>query len=129
MLAINFIFCRNCVVGISASRVINRISQGMLVIVSPKMWCAPNHYHEERKLSVGLNPTSISKHDLGNLLIPTIHILWCCREHDDAMFNNFDQTFHHPITLRPLGCYVLMVDIVVLTHNIKFCYPFPSIIN
>ncbi len=45
------------------------------------------------------------------------------------MLDGLDHALHHPIALRPLKCSELMLDFVVLAHQLEFCSPFSTIVS
>ncbi len=45
------------------------------------------------------------------------------------MLDGLDDALRHPIALRPLRCSALMLDPIVLAHQIKFCSPFSTIVS
>ncbi len=45
------------------------------------------------------------------------------------MLDGLDHAFCHPIALRPLRCNALMLDSVVLAHQLEFYSPFSTIIS
>jgi hypothetical protein len=63
------------------------------------------------------------------MLVPTIHIAWCCSKNSDAMLDGLDHALRHTIALRPLRCSALMLDSVVLAHHLEFCSPFSTIVS
>ncbi len=45
------------------------------------------------------------------------------------MLDGLDNALRHPIALKPLRCSALMLDPVVLAHQIEFCSPFSTIVS
>jgi hypothetical protein len=76
-----------------------------------------------------LDSTSVSKQNLGQLLIPTICVGGRSGKYGYAMLDGLDHTLGHPIALRPLGCSTLVLNCIVLTHHIELCSPLPPIIS
>jgi len=103
--------------------------QRLQVVVSPQTRCAASKNHKWRKFSTCLDPTSVSKQNLGQLLIPTFCVGRSSCEHSYAMLDSLNHTLGHPIALRPLGRSALVLDRIVLAHRIELCNPLPPIIG
>jgi hypothetical protein len=46
------------------------------------------------KLGANLDSTFIPKHDLGELLIPTVYVFWCCKEYGDSGYTIIKISFN-----------------------------------
>jgi hypothetical protein len=112
---------------LNATPFISLSSQSLQVVVCPQTRCAANKNHERGELSACLDPTSVSKQNLGQLLIPTIRVGGRSGKHDYAMLDGLDHTLCHPIALRPLGCSALVLDCIVLTHHIELAAHSPPL--
>ncbi len=45
------------------------------------------------------------------------------------MLDGLDHALRHPIALRPLRCILLMLDSIVLAHQLELCSPFSTIVR
>jgi len=45
------------------------------------------------------------------------------------MLDGLDHALCHPIALRPLNCSALMLDPIVLAHQLELCSPFSTIVS
>jgi len=112
-----------------ATPFISLSNQSLQIVVCPQTRCAASKNHERRESSACLDSTSVSKQNLGQLLIPTICVGRRSGKHSYAMLDGLDHTLGHPIALRPLRCSALVLNCIVLTHHIELCSPLPPIIS
>jgi hypothetical protein len=99
--------------------IVNLSSQGLQVVVCLQMWCMTSKDHERREFCIRLDPTSVPKQNLSQLLIPTIHVGKSISKHNYAMLDGLNHALSHPIALRPLGCNALVLNSIVPTHHVE----------
>ncbi len=109
--------------------IVNLSSQGLQVVVCPQSWCSTSKDHERRKLCTCLYSTAVPKQNLGQLLVPTIHVGRSSSKHSYTMLDGLDHGLNHPIALRPLRRSELVLNGIIPTHYIKFCSPLPPIVS
>jgi len=100
-------------------------SQGLQVVVCPQTWCSTSEDHERREFCIRLDPTSVPKQNLSQLLIPIIHVGRSSNKHSYAMLDGLNHALSHPIALRPLGCSALVLNSIVPTHHVELYSPPP----
>jgi len=105
--------------------IVSLSSQGLQVVVCPQSWCSTSKDHERREFCTRLYPITVPKQNLGQLLIPTIHVGRSSSKHSYTMLDGLNHALSHPIALRPLGCNALVLNNIVPTHHVELCSPLP----
>jgi len=109
--------------------IVSLSSQGLQVVVRFQSWRSTSKDHERREFRIHLYPTAVPKQNLGQLLIPTIHVGRSSSKHNYTMLDGLDHALSHPIALRPFGRSALVLNSIIPTHHVELCSPLPPIVS
>ncbi len=76
-----------CCNNLDIRTIISHVNQSIQIIISSETWRATHQNHKRRELRTSLDPTSVPKQDLGQVLVPRIHICRSRSQNSDAMLD------------------------------------------